>query len=166
MGKITFSFPIETMAGSISKNDHAFAVRYRNGRPFTYTYTRTAPWSENQQNSRALFGVSTYFAYLILRLDNIAAEPLTAQMNEAKTKAHSKGKTYNRLSGFVSARLRTLLLQNEHLRTQAINAYAQYQALARPEHGAPALPAQIEALKTTHLPLAQTLLTRLLSPAE
>ena len=165
MGKITFSFPIETMAGSISKNDHAFAVRYRNGRPFTYTYTRTAPWSENQQNSRALFGVSTYFAYLILRLDN-AAEPLTAQMNEAKTKARGKGKTYNRLSGFVSARLRTLLLQNEDLRTQALDAYAQYQALARPEHGAPAAPAQIEALKTTHLPLAQTLLTRLLSPAE
>ena len=165
MGKITFSFPIETMAGSISKNDHAFAVRYRNGRPFTYTYTRTAPWSENQQNSRALFGASAYFAYLILRLDN-AAEPLTAQMNNAKAKAHGKGKTYNLLSGFVSARLRTLLLQNEHLRTQAINAYAQYQTLARPEHGAPAAPAQIEALKTTHLPLAQTLLTRLLSPAE
>ena len=129
MGKITFSFPIETMAGSISKNDHAFAVRYRNGRPFTYTYTRTAPWSENQQNSRALFGVSAYFAYLILRLDNNAAEPLTAQMNEAKAKAHGKGKTYNLLSGFVSARLRTLLLQNEDLRTQALDAYAQYQAL-------------------------------------
>ena len=166
MGKITFSFPIETIAGSISKNDHAFAVRYRNGRPFTYTYTRTAPWSENQQNSRALFGASAYFAYLILSLDNNAAEPLTAQMNEAKTKAHSKGKTYNRLSGFVSARLRTLLLQNEDLCTQALAAYAQYQTLARPEHGALALPAQIEALKTTHLPLAQTLLTRLLSPAE
>ena len=164
MGKITFSFPIETMAGSISKNDHAFAVRYRNGRPFTYTYTRTAPWSENQQNSRALFGASAYFAYLILRLDN-AAEPLTAQMNEAKAKARGKGKTYNRLSGFVSALLRTLLLQNEDLRTQALAAYAQYQALARPEHGAPAAPSQIEALQTTHLPLAQTLLTRLLSPS-
>ena len=166
MGKITFSFPIETMAGSISKTDKAFSVRYRNGRPFTYTYTRTAPWSDKQHSTRALFGATSYFVHLILRLDNNAAEPLTAQMNEAKAKAHGKGKTYNRLSGFVSARLRTLLLQNEDLRTQALAAYAQYQALARPEHDAPALPAQIEALKTTHLPLAQTLLTRLLSPAE
>ena len=165
MGKITFSFPIETMAGSISKTDKAFSVRYRNGRPFTYTYTRTAPWSDKQHSTRALFGAPSYFVHLILRLDN-AAEPLTAQMNTAMAKAHGKGKTYNLLSGYVSARLRTLLLQNADFRTQALAAYAQYQALVRPEHGAPAAPAQIEALKTTHLPLAQTLLTRLLSPAE
>ncbi|MGM9810538.1 MAG: hypothetical protein ACI30J_06690 [Paludibacteraceae bacterium] len=165
MGKITFSFPVETMAGSISKNDHAFAVRYRNGRPFTYTYTRTAPWSDKQHSTRALFGATSYFVHLILRLDN-AAEPLTVQMNKAKTKARGKGKTYNLLSGFVSARLRALLLQDDDLRTQALAAYEQYCSLARPEHGVPASPAQIEALKTTQLPLADTLLTLLLSPAE
>ena len=90
MGKITFSFPIETMAGSISKTDKAFSVRYRNGRPFTYTYTRTAPWSDKQHSTRALFGATSYFVHLIPRLDN-AAEPLTAQMNNAKAKTHGKG---------------------------------------------------------------------------
>ena len=170
MAKITLAFPIEKMSGSISKNDQAFTLRYRNGQPFTYTYARHAPWSDNQHATRVLFGATTYFAYLILSLDNAAASlcPLmrkaktqttTPQANTTQTNAPTP-KTYNRLSGFVASLLRPLLLQDEALRLQVLNAYTAYSTLKA--QNTPSTPKDLLLLKNSHLPLAQTLLSRLL----
>ncbi len=170
MAKITLAFPIEKMSGSISKNDQAFTLRYRNGRPFTYTYTRHAPWSDTQHATRALFGATTYFAYLILSLDNAAAslyplmrkaktQPATPHTNTTQTNSPTP-KTYNRLSGFVASLLRPLLLEDEALRLQVLNAYTAYHTLKTQNN--PNTPKDIQLLKTSHLPLAQTLLSHLL----
>ena len=171
MAKITLAFPIEKMSGSISKNDQSFTLRYRNGRPFTYTYTRHAPWSDTQHATRALFGATTYFAYLILTINNAATtleplmrkaktQPITPQTNATQTKS-STPKTYNRLSGFVASLLRPILLQDEDLRLQVLNAYTAYRTLKA--QNAPNTPKDIQLLKASHLPLAQTLLSYLLS---
>ena len=180
MAKITLAFPIEKMSGSISKNDQALSLRYRNGRPFTYTYTRHAPWSDTQHATRALFGATTYFAYLILAIDNAAntleplmrkakTQPITPQTNATQTKS-STPKTYNRLSGFVASLLRPILLQDEDLRLQVLNAYTAYRTLKN-QNSPNTLKAQntpntindLPALKASHLPLAKTLLSHLLS---
>ena len=171
MAKITLAFPIEKMSGSISQNDQSFTLRYRNGRPFTYTYTRHAPWSDTQHATRALFGATTYFAYLILTINNAATtleplmhkaktQPITPQTNAIQTNS-STPKTYNRLSGFVASLLRSILLQNEDLRLQVLNAYTAYRTLKA--QNAPNTPKDIQLLKASHLPLAQTLLSYLLS---
>ena len=180
MAKITLAFPIEKMSGSISKNDQALSLRYRNGRPFTYTYTRHAPWSDTQHATRALFGTTTYFAYLILSIDNAAntleplmrkanTQPITPQTNATQTKS-STPKTYNRLSGFVASLLRPILLQDETLRLQVLNAYTAYRTL-KAQNSPNTLKAQntpntindLPALKASHLPLAKTLLSHLLA---
>ena len=189
------------MSGSISKNDQSFTLRYRNGRPFTYTYTRHAPWSDTQHATRALFGATTYFAYLILSLDNAAASlyplmrkaqtqpatsptianatepiattsnttPTTISNSTTPTTPHadtaptnsSTPKTYNRLSGFVASLLRPILLQDEDLRLQVLNAYTAYRTLKA--QNTPNTLQDLPALKASHLPLAQTLLSYLLS---
>ncbi|MGN1247372.1 MAG: hypothetical protein ACI4UO_02155 [Paludibacteraceae bacterium] len=148
MGKIKFAFPINSIQGAISKENNSFSIRCRNGRAFTYTYERKAPWSDNQLAGRSLFGATTYFSYLILRLD-LAAERLESLM----LRTHR----YNRLSGFVVSLIKSLIEQDETLHGRVLEAYCQYKDIL------PATPDQIETIKAAHMPLAQNLLERILS---
>lgn len=147
MGKIKFAFPIDSVQGAFSKKNNSFAVRCRNGHAFTYTYERRAPWSDSQQVGRSLFGAATYFSYLVLRIGS-AAERLEPLMRRTRR--------YSRLSGFVASLIKPLLMQDEALRGHVLEAYRQYKDLL------PAAPDQLENLKAAHMPLAQTLLERIL----
>ena len=146
MGKLTFISPIDTLQGTLSKSHSPFAVRYRNGKPFSYTYERHQPWSEGQRKWRAFFGAISYFANRIVHLEGAA---------EAFEKPFKKSR-YQQLSNMVAALLRALLQQDELLCQQVMQAYAEYKAL-----GDLATPDQKEALKATHRPLAEALFLRL-----
>ena len=146
MGKLTFIDPIESIQGTLSKSHSSFAIRYCNGKPFSYTYERHAPWSENQHSMRSLFGATTYFAYLILRLEGATT------FFEGLRKRYR----YGRISAMVTALLKSLLQQDEPLCQQVMQAYAEYKAL-----GGTASVAQKEALKATHRPLAEAVYLRL-----